>query len=257
MSAHSMRANIEGRNRRRLSILILIAIALVFLPSCKSRNQSTINVPANTIVSSTPPFQTKEPERYQAVRSMTFSKAGGASVKTKTLLAKSGEMRRDEYQTETNQRIVYLDLPAGHFILLPEAKLYADLSSEAGGGLDPPDRQDIDSESSPDRLLNSDPIAARYEKMGGEAVNGRNTSKYRVLVNTSTGGTVSNGETLIWIDEALGLPLKSETVTPNGDRTDMELSGIVLEVDKHLFEIPDGYKKVAPREIRERLNTHD
>jgi outer membrane lipoprotein-sorting protein len=235
----------------------LITIALVFLPACKSRNQSTMNASANIIVSSTPPFQTKEPERYQAVRTMTFSKAGGASVKTKTLLAKNGEMRRDEYQNETNQRIVYLDLPAGRFILLPEAKLYADLGSEAGGGLDPSDRPDMDSESSPDRLLNTDPIATRYEKMGGEVVNGRNTSKYRVLVNTSTGGTVSNGETLIWIDEALGLPVRSETVTSNGDRTNMELSGVVLEVDKHLFEIPDGYKKVAPQEIRERLNTHD
>jgi outer membrane lipoprotein-sorting protein len=248
-------------NKARSQFLILIstAVGVLLISACKSPapRSDTNQTSTNAIISSTPPFQTKEPERYQAVRSMTFSKAGGKSVKTRTLLAKDGEMRRDEYQTETNQKIVYLDLPAGRFILLPEAKLYADLSSEAGGGLDPSDRQDIDSENSPDRLLNTDPIAARYEKMGGEVVNGRNTSKYRVLVNTSTGGTVSNRETLIWIDEALGLPLKSETVTSNGDRTDMELSGIVLEVDKHLFEIPDGYKRVAPREIRERLNTHD
>jgi outer membrane lipoprotein-sorting protein len=237
-------------------ILIAIALALVILPSCKFHNQSTTN--ASTItVSSTPPFQTKEPERYQAVRSMTFSKAGSAPVETETLLAKDGDMRRDEYQTEANHRIVYLDLPAGRFILLPEAKLYADLSSEAVGGLDSSDRQDIESESSADRLLNADPITASYEKIGAEVVNGRNTSKYRVLVNTLTGGTVSNGETLIWIDEALGMPLKSETVTPNGDRTRMELSGIVLDVDKHLFEIPEGYKKVGARAIRERLNTHD
>jgi len=243
----------------RFPILIPIAIGVLLLSACKSTApRSDANETAtNAIISSTPPFQTKEPERYQAVRSMTFSKAGSAPVKTKTLLAKDGEMRRDEYQTQTNQRIVYLDLPAGRFILLPEAELYADLSSEGGGGLDSSNSLDIESESSPDRLLNTDPIAARYEKMGSEVVNSRNTSKYRVLVNTSTVGTVSNGETLIWIDEALGVPLKSETVTPNGDRTDMELSGIVLEVDKHLFAIPDGYKKVTTRAIRERLNTHD
>jgi hypothetical protein len=188
---------------------------------------------------------------------MTFSKAGATPVETKALLAKDGDMRRDEYQTQANQKIVYLDLPAGRFILLPEAKLYADLSSAAVGSLDSSDLQDIESESSPDRLLNADPIAASYEKIGGEVVNGRNTSKYRVLVNTSTIGTVSKGETLIWIDEALGMPLKSETVTPNGDRTEMELSEIVLEVDRHLFEIPDGYKKVAERAIRERLVMHD
>jgi outer membrane lipoprotein-sorting protein len=244
----------QNKARSRFPILISVAIGVLLISACKSTApQSNTN---HAIISSTPPFQTKEPERYQAVRSMTFSKTGGASVKTKTLLAKDGEMRRDEYQTETNQRIVYLDLPVGRFILLPEAKLYADLRSE-GGGLDSSDREDTESESSPDRLLNTDPVSARYEKIGGEVVNGRNTSKYRVIVNSSTGGTVSNGETLIWIDEALGIPVKSETVTPNGDRTDMELSGIVLEVDKHLFEIPDGYKKVAARAIRERPNTHD
>src|SRR6266567_6168043 len=133
----------QNKARSRFPVLISIAIGLLLICACKSTapRSDTNQTSTNAIISSTPPFQTKEPERYQAVRNMTFSKAGGAFVKTKTLLAKDGEMRRDEYQTETNQRIVYLDLPAGRFILLPEAKLYADLSSEAGGGLDLSDRQ--------------------------------------------------------------------------------------------------------------------
>ncbi len=248
----------QNKPGSRFSILISIAIGLLLVQACRSAapRSDTNQNSTNAIISSTPPFQTKEPERYRAVRRMTFSKAGATPVETKSLLAKDGDMRRDEYQTQANQKIVYLDLPAGRFILLPEAKLYADLSAGVGS-LDSSDLQDIESESSPDRLLNADPISASYEKIGGEVVNGRNTSKYRVLVNTSTIGTVSKGETLIWIDEALGMPLKSETVTPNGDRTEMELSEIVLEVDRHLFEIPDGYKKVAERAIRERLFTHD
>jgi len=82
----------------RFPILISIAIGVLLLSACKSTvPRSDANETAtNAIISSTPPFQTKEPERYQAVRSMTFSKAGSAPVKTKTLLAKDGEMRRDE-----------------------------------------------------------------------------------------------------------------------------------------------------------------
>ncbi len=246
----------QNKAGSRFSIPFSIAIGLLLVPACKSTapRSDPNEISANGIISSTPPFQTKEPERYQAVRSITISKVGGEPVVTKTLIAKDGNMRRDEYETDTNERIAYLDLPGGQFILLPKVSLYAELNSEPGDELDSSVRQD-ETESSPERLLNATPIAARYEKIGMEVVNSRNTSKYRVLVNTSTGGTVSNGETLIWIDEALGMPVKSETVVATGDRTTMELSGIQLEVDKSLFQIPEGYKKVAARAIRERLHT--
>ena len=233
--------------------LISIAVGLALLSSCRSKSsQPSAELAAAQVVSSTPPFQTKEPERYQAVRTITISKAGELIV-TRTLIAKDGNSRRDEYETST-EKIVYLDLPGGRFILLPAAKLYADVGSEAASARDSSDLKDDSSAGSPDLLLNADRIETQYQKLGGEILNGRNTSKYRVLVNTSARGTVSTGESFIWIDETLGMPVKSETVTAEGNRTTMELSEIVFDVDKGVFQIPGGYKKVAVAAIRERLH---
>ena len=233
-------------------------MCLALLSSCRSKsNQSSAElVAADQVVSSTPPFQTKEPERYQAVRTITLSKAAGEPIVTRTSIAKDGNRRRDEYETGTTEKIVYLDLPDGRFILLPAAKLYADVGSEVATARDSSDPGDGSSAGAPDLLLNADRIETQYQELGGEIINGRNTSKYRVLVNTSARGTVSTGESFIWIDEILGMPVKSETVTTDGNRTTMELSEIALDVDKGAFQIPVGYKKVAAVAIRERLHQH-
>jgi outer membrane lipoprotein-sorting protein len=235
--------------------LVLIAMGLALLSSCSSKSNQSSAEPAaaDQVVSSTPPFQTKEPERYQALRTITLSKAAGEIIVTRTLVAKDGNRRRDEYRTGTTEKIVYLDLPDGRFILLPAAKLYADVGSEAATSRDSPDQNDGSEAGSPDLLLNADRIETQYQKLGSEIINGRNTDKYRVLVNTSARGNVSTGESFIWIDETLGMPIKSETVT-TGNRMTMELSEIVLDVNKGGFQIPGDYKKVSAVAIRERLH---
>jgi hypothetical protein len=236
-------------------MLFSIVTGLLFLPSCKSlrKHSGVEQTSADVTISSTPPFQTKEPERYQAVRSITLSKATGESVVTRTLIAKDGEWRRDEYETEATEKIVYLDAAGGRFILLPGARVYASAGNEESG-LDSPDKQVALVEDSTDGLLSADPISTQYQKLGTEIINGRNATKYRVRVNTSGNATVSNGETSIWIDDSLSMPIRSETVTASGDRTTMELTGITLDSDKALFQVPDGYKKVTQREIREKLH---
>ena len=85
-------------------------------------------------------------------------------------------------------------------------------------------------------------------------MSGRNTTKYRVAVNTATGSNVTPSDTLIWIDESLGMPVKSETTAGDGSHVTMELSNIVLEVDKNLFQIPGDYVKVNPTALRQRLH---
>jgi outer membrane lipoprotein-sorting protein len=242
-----------AKQRGARQSLILIAMGLAFLSSCRSKSNQSSAEPstADQVVSSIPPFQTKEPERYKALRTITLRNAGEIIV-TRTLIAKDGNRRRDEYGTGTTEKIVYLDLPDGRFILLPAAKLYADVGREAATR-DSQDQKDGSEASSPDLLLNADRIETKYQRLGRETINGRDTSKYRVLVNTSAPGNVSTGESLIWIDETLGMPVKSETVTA-GNRTTMELSEIVLDVDKGVFQIPEDYKKVAAVAIRERLH---
>jgi outer membrane lipoprotein-sorting protein len=73
-----------------------------------------------------------------------------------------------------------------------------------------------------------------------------------VTVNSLDAQTVSNSETLIWVDETLGIPIKSVTTSNGGIRT-MELSDVSFEVDKGLFLIPPDYQKIDVRSLRQRL----
>jgi outer membrane lipoprotein-sorting protein len=156
----------------------------------------------------------------------------------KTLTAKDGEMRRTESEVGT-KRLVFLNLAEGTFVLLPDEKIYASVSGDSV--LDTAE----DGEISPEKLLHGDDLKSSFQKLGAEVVGGRNTNKYRVVVNSSSAPGVTPSETLIWIDEALEMPIRSETKSSDGTHVTMVLSEIELNVDRHLFEIPNDFQKVS------------
>jgi outer membrane lipoprotein-sorting protein len=82
--------------------------------------------------------------------------------------------------------------------------------------------------------------------------------KYRVtLTSKSDEGKGGTTESLIWIDDALGMPVKSETTVTggqmNGVKFSMELRDIRQDVDQSLFELPPDYKKVDYQEIQRQM----
>jgi outer membrane lipoprotein-sorting protein len=222
-------------------------IGTLLLSSCSSKPQAPTNSQSNDlIVSSTPPFQTKEPQHYQAVRTITFSDSSGSAITQKTTIARSEIFRREERENN-DSAVVFLESDKGRFVLLPEQKIYSEITDASP--IDP-----TEFESSPERLLHPDAVSTSYQKLGSETVSGRNTTKYRVAVNTATGSNVTPSDTLIWIDESLGMPVKSETTAGDGSHVTMELSNIVLEVDKNLFQIPEDYVKLNATALRQRLH---
>jgi hypothetical protein len=227
---------------------VLVAVSVVLFASCRSQSEVLTNAnnqSPDTVVSSTPPFQTKEPQRYSAVRIITTVNAAGETVVTKTSIARDGESRCHE-----SNDVVYLNVPEGRFVLLPTEKVYADLVDESRI---PADQNDEELEVSPERLLHTEVGSTSYQKMGNEVISGRNANKYRIVVNSSTAANVSQSETLMWIDEALQMPVRSETKSADGTRVTMELSEIKLEVDKNVFRVPEDYKKLTFTELRKRL----
>ena len=226
----------------------LLLVGFLILAGCKSQidRAATDNVASETIVSSTPPFQTKEPERYQATRTTTIVTPDGKTIVTKSSTAKDGDRRR--YETESfSKRAVHLDLPEGRFLLLDDDKVYAELAA----GFDSPaeDEAAITSEW----LLHEDASSTSYQSLGKEVIGGRNTNKFKAIVNTSSGGNVTQSETLIWIDEVLKMPIRSETTSPGGMLITMELSNVTLDVDPAMFQVPNDYEKIAITELRKRL----
>ena len=235
--------------------------------SCKKSgtvdNQNSGSVNANSAAeetSMTPPFATKEPERYQAVRIMS-STIGGQSAddaavmgeSKKTVIARDGDKRREDYET-AGGTLSFLQLPNGTYLLLPEKKLYAEWKPDAAAARDieTPNGEPV---LPPDKLLNEARPQSHYEKLGTETINGRETVKYRVTVRGQAGiAKDTTIESLIWVDEQLGMPVKSEMSSPGGAKVSMELRDITETVDETVFNLPPDYKKIEAREIFAQLN---
>src|SRR6185503_1129625 len=200
--------------------------------------------------SAVPPFATKEPDRYQATRTITYTETttdSGSVNETHTgtvNISRDGLQRREEHETSDSGSIVYLENTSGHFILLPNLKLYANADSEAKGN----EHTAILEESSPDLLLHESPAASLYLRLGPENVSGRTTTKYRVSSSDATPGS----ETFIWVDESLGRPIKSESTHRSSTmttKTSMALKSIRLAVDPALFLLPRDYREVVVSEL--------
>jgi len=205
----------------------------------------------------TPPFATREPERYQALRvieSSTNGNGGAAGVlNSQTFIARDGDRRREDYETVAGAKVSLLQLPNGTYVLLPDKKLYAELKPEASGLTDK-QAANVPSDFSPERLLNEARPAAHYEKLGTEDVNGRAAVKYRVTLKEGTGTAKEvTTECLVWVDEGLGMPIKSEMTATGGGvggaHVTMELRDIKETVDDSLFQLPTDYRKVEAADI--------
>lgn len=252
---------------RTLVTLFLLTLLLT-TASCKksdvagNQNAANNNAGANEATSATPPFSTKEPERYQAVR-VTTGEGGAEGASNgeqggRTFIARDGERRREDYETAAGLKISYLQLPEGMFVLLPDRKLYAELKPETGG-LSKEGGSDVPPDFSPDKLLNETRPESLYEKLGTENLNGRATTKYRVNVRGRTGtGKEVTTESLVWVDDSLGMPVKTETTSTGGQasgaRITTELRDIKETVDAGLLELPTDYRKVEQREIFTEIN---
>lgn len=227
----------------------------------KGAGDSSGQTTAADVTSTTPPFATKEPERYQA----TVVTSGGlgpqanvqgmsALTTTEMLVARDGEKRRMDVELFRGMKVSYLQLPSGVYILLPAKKIYAEF--KPGGETLLP--KNSPSDFSPDKLLNQSAGSARYEELGKETINGRAATKYRITTTGQTGeAKTGTTESLIWIDDSLGIPVKSETTASggpyNGATYSMEWRDIKQEVDPSVFELPTDYQKVDYKEISRQL----
>ena len=224
--------------------ILLLVIAATSLSCSKGGQPSDQPSSPSSVVTSSPPFKTKEPETYQAVRSIRFTPSDtGQPIASSITIIRDGDKRREE-DSSGKKRVVYLDLPNGNYVLVPDEKIYAAVIGPVAAG--------STEDGFEEAYVHTAPIQSAYQNLGAETVNGTATTKYKVTVNGSRNGSVIETETLIWIDDALGMPVKSETRSAAGIRM-MELSKISLSVDKALFAIPKDYQKVDLKALQQRI----
>jgi outer membrane lipoprotein-sorting protein len=94
---------------------------------------------------------------------------------------------------------------------------------------------------------------ASYLKMGTEQLGPRRATKYQARnANETEPATAS----FIWVDDELGMPIRSETSHSNAAgsvRVIMELSDIALEIEQSLFDLPRDYQKVEYARLQDDL----
>ena len=255
--------HIKGAKLARIALAMMIALALLACVAACKRSGGESNSNANNSSQATndtrptPPFSTREPERYQWTSVTTVSpadqaaaQASSAPTTSQVFVARDGDLRREDYELRPGVKVSFLQLPAGRYRLLHAKKVYAELGAEEGAGGAPGQAQNVPPDFSPDKLLNASRTEAHYDKLGAEEVNGRMTTKYRVTVKSDTGeADDASTENLVWVDESLGVPVKTETTSPDGSRYTMELRDIRLDVEASVFALPSDYRKVASKDI--------
>src|ERR1043165_2521710 len=121
--------------REGLSLKVLALIAFLVLTiaavgtSCKRsrvEQASNANVAGGADDTATaPPFQTREPERYQCTQVITWV-AGAANQpadERSIFIARDGDKRREDYEILQGVKLTVLWLPEGSYTLYPAKKL--------------------------------------------------------------------------------------------------------------------------------------
>ena len=240
----------NGRPRRAAPTELTLLVLILLISGCKSQSEPTTtdNAANEPIVSHTPPFKTKEPDRYRGTRITTTQTANGESRVTKSFITKDGEMRRYESGSGIYQS-VQLDLPEARFILLVGHKVYVDLTVM-------PEISPIPEDVTAEWMVSPDAGPTTYQRLGMEAVGGRKADKYRIVVNVPTSGSVIVNETLLWVDQEWQMPIRSEIRGSDGIMITTELTDVALDVDKSVFQVPNDYRKITYTEFLDRLRQH-
>ena len=232
-------------NRELLAWPLLVGgLSLVVSIGCKRLKSAHPGSSDDVVTSSTPPFSTKEPVRYQALRVITTESPGEKAVSSTTAIARDGPNRRLETTLDSGKTVIYLATPQGRYLVLPSYEIFSTASAIEL------EQTQVVEDLSPQRLLSDELFEARYQHLGSENVLGRLTVKYKVT------GIASHSETLIWIDESLGMPVRSETRSSDASsstKTVMELRNLKLDVAPELFNLPVNYRKVSAAEALEKL----
>ncbi|HYP51105.1 MAG TPA: hypothetical protein VEQ34_09205, partial [Pyrinomonadaceae bacterium] len=221
----------------------------------ESTAQSNSTAEANENENYRQPFQSKEPEKYQAkiVFAFKWDESDAESIEQTTFVARDGLNRRLDFEIGDKRQISSLETADGkRFLLVPQRKIYAEISEAASENL----FTAAPEEYSLAHLLYAKPPEAKFQKIGAETINGKQLTKYLVDFGAARQSENARTETAVWIDENLGLPVKTEITAivdqkPSGAKSVVELRDFNYEPDALVFIVPANYRRISVKELQE------
>jgi hypothetical protein len=258
----------------KFSICACVGLLILAATACQRGTETAntnvnMNINANTNTNanantSTQPISSlaaREPEKYRATVVLAAETEGGEKtigIPTLTAdVARNGSDRRVAFKLPDGSDLIYLEKGDQHIVIAPARKQWAELTPEATG-------VQLQKLMTPGQLVAHLDKLNGIEKVGEEQLNGRTAEKYRYARTSDTktsAGTV-NAEAFFYIDKETGLPLRSEVQAEasgnvqgmKGARIVAEMRDITTNVDSATFEVPQGYDKVPPEQVKQQID---
>lgn len=260
---------------KQLVLCCLSITAVIAIGACQRTDTSNTNINTNLSANANmspaananvspgeiTSIATREPEQYRATLVLSAETEGGEkTVGIPTLsaeIARSGADRRVAFKLPDGSDLIYLEKGGQHVVLLPARKQYAELTPESTG-------MQFQKLMTPGQLVGKLENLKGLERVGEQTINGRTAEKYRYThtADTKTSAGEVNTEAYIFVDKDTGLPLRSELFAEasgnvqgvKGAKIVAEMRDITTTIDNTWFEIPAGYSKVPPQQVRQQIN---
>lgn len=224
---------------------------------------NSANMAASTVTTNTgQTIEAREPDKYSATVVVAASTTGEqrAAGQTEIKVARNGSDRRYSLDTKVPGlgEIIFLDKADKRYLIIPSQKKYAELTQELTGM-----NMDAVRSMTPGQIVAFVSRQQGVERVGDETLNTRAVTKYKVAGRTQTQSSAGQvqGETFIYVDKETGLPLRVEgfgQTTGNvqgvsGGNLVAEMKDLKTDVDPTQFEVPQGYARITPEEVKQQV----
>lgn len=260
-------------SKRASFMLLLVLFSLAVGQACQTATTNTnttatntnttavTNTNTTTTTSTSASVNTNEPEKYRATINLKLEATGNQNMTLPPLtaeFARDGANRRLSFTLPGGEEVVYLDQQNKRTIILPKRRQYAELTPDATGF-------DVPSMMTPAQMVNQLKTSTNYQLVGDDQWQGRPATKYRYASTTQTNSQAGEVKTeaYLYVDKETSLPIRSETISQStsgnvqgysGLKLIQEINNIQMDVDPKLFEVPQGFAKVEPEQIRQQVN---
>ena len=215
------------------------------------------NANTSAATAGTGALEAREPERYSATTIISIQPTGNAPQTNIPPLqfayAKMGTDRRLSFKfPEPAGEVVYLEKAPLKYLIFPSRNQYVELDPNELGF-------QLGNLMSPASALERLKERTQYERLGAETVNGRAAVKYRFTgaADTHTKAGTAQADSIVYVDEETGLPLRSEIDASSSSGAGMRIvtvtDSLQLNPDTALFEVPTQMKKVTSAELKQQV----
>jgi outer membrane lipoprotein-sorting protein len=255
------------KNYSAMAFLTVVALSAIALSACATAGTNTVanmNSNGNAATANATPapaatLEAREPDRYSVNTTITIQPTGNSPQANIPPLqfsfAKLGADRRVSFKLpEPVGEVIYLEKAPLKYLIFPTRNQYVELDpNELGFQLG-----EIMSPASAVQRLKE---RLQYEQAGTETVNGRTaiTYRFRGAADTHTQVGTAQADSIVYVDQETGLPLRSEIQTTSssgaGARIVTIAEGLQFAPDASLFDVPTAMKKVTSAELKQQVQS--